>query len=173
MTKMVKIYLDMDGVVSNFMKEYSAYSQGDMSDRQKFRDAVLYHHIFEKLEKMTNADLLLHKVSTYNPRYVQVEMLTSLGTFRTKQGREAKRQKVAWLEKHGIHHKPNFTHNKLEKGQYYGNPNSILIDDSIDCITSFIHAGGLGILHIDADIVKTLDTLDIYVAQLMGVGTYV
>lgn len=165
---MVKIYLDMDGVVANFMKEYVAYAYSDTHDRQKFRDAVMQHHIFEKLEKMPNADLLLHKVSTYDPRYVQVEMLTSMGTFRTEQGLESKRQKLLWLEKHGITYKANFTHNKPEKGQLFGKPDSILIDDSIGCIEPFVAAGGLGIHHDDADAAKTLDTLDTYVAKLMG-----
>jgi hypothetical protein len=163
---MYKLYLDMDGVIANFNKEYTAFAKNDVHDREKFRQAVLEHKIFEKLEKMPNANLLLHRVSIFNPSIVQVEILTSKGTFRLDQGAEAKRQKLAWLQKHGILYKANFTHNKSEKGQYYGAPNSILIDDSIGCIEPFRAKGGLAIHHKDEDIATTLNMLDSYVMQL-------
>jgi hypothetical protein len=162
---MIKLYLDMDGVVANFMKEYRAYAHSDLHDREKFRKSVMEYKIFEKLEKMPHADLLLHRVSIFDPRWVQIEMLTSMGTHRTEQGAEAKRQKLAWLKKHGITYKANFTRNKEEKS-LYATPTSILIDDSIGCIEPFVAKGGLGILHKDENIQKTLNTLDSYILQL-------
>ena len=45
------IYLDMDGVLSNFEKEMYAMGIGRFGD-EEFKYAVKNHNIFEKLEKI-------------------------------------------------------------------------------------------------------------------------
>lgn len=141
---MIKLYLDMDGVIANFHKAYRVYDPE--FDRKKFRQAVMDYKIFEDLEPMPNAMGLLSFVETLD---VDIEILTSMGTFDTVQGAEAKRQKLVWLAKHNINYPANFVRTKSEKAKY-ATPFSILIDDSIGCITPFNEARGHGILYDDA-----------------------
>jgi hypothetical protein len=159
---MITLYLDMDGVVANFDKAYRAYDPMK-EDRKKFRSSVMDYKIFEDLEPMPNAQMLLRHVAML--RDVRVEMLTSKGTYDTVQGAEAERQKHIWLKKHGILYKANFVRSKEEKAKY-ATPFSILIDDSIGCITPFNVAGGHGILHSDSSMRETLLILDNLLLQI-------
>lgn len=155
----------MDGVVANFDKAYRMYDP-NKEDRKKFRSAVLDGKIFEDLEPMPNANILLSHVSSL--RDVHVEMLTSMGTYDPVQGAEAKRQKIFWLNKHNIKYKPNFVRSKEEKAKF-ASFNSILIDDSPGCIDPFIKAGGHGILHNDSLIRSTLMAIDTIILQLRAI----
>jgi hypothetical protein len=159
---MITLYLDMDGVVANFDKAYRAYDPMK-EDRKKFRSAVMDYKIFEDLEPMPNAQMLLRHVTML--RDVKIEMLTSKGTYDMAQGAEAQRQKHIWLKKHGIPYKANFVRSKEEKAQY-ATPMSILIDDSIGCIKPFNVAGGHGILHSDSSMRETLLLLDNIILQI-------
>ena len=152
----------MDGVVANFDKAYRAYDPMK-EDRKKFRSAVMDYKIFEDLEPMPNAQMLLRHVTML--RDVKIEMLTSKGTYDIAQGAEAQRQKHIWLKKHGIPYKANFVRSKEEKAQY-ATPMSILIDDSIGCIKPFNVAGGHGILHSDSSMRETLLLLDNIILQI-------
>lgn len=162
----ITLYLDMDGVVANFDKAYREYDPLK-EDRKKFRSAVMDGKIFEDLEPMPNANVLLSHVA--NLRDVHIEMLTSMGTYDAAQGAEAKRQKLVWLRKHNIKYKANFVRSKQEKATY-ATPHSILVDDSVGCITPFIQAGGQGILHNDSVIRHTLMTLDTITLQLRALN---
>lgn len=143
---MITLYLDMDGVLADFHKEYDKYDP-QREDRKKFRSAVLDHNIFEVLDFMPDTQELLNHVSRLHG--VRVEILTSMGTHDPFQAESAKRQKLKWLDSKNIPYKANFVHNKQEKAQY-ANPRSILVDDSAGCIGPFIAAGGHGILHTSA-----------------------
>jgi len=147
---MIKLYLDMDGVLCNFNKAYRVYDPE--FDRKKFQQAVMQYKIFEDLELMSNALGLLSFVETLD---VDIEMLTSMGTFDPVQGAEAKRQKLIWLRNHHINYPANFVRTKSEKAKY-ATPFSILIDDSIGCITPFNEAHGHGILYDDSTQKQTL-----------------
>ena len=151
---MITLYLDMDGVLANFEKRFKEI-KSHHPDHIKFRDAVMLHRIFEDLEFMPDTQELLNHVSKLNK--VNIEILTSMGTFDTQRGFEAKTQKIHWLNKHNIPYKANFVRTKTEKARY-ATPTSILIDDSIGCITPFNIAGGHGILHTKSS--ETIDILD-------------
>ena len=83
---MITLYLDMDGVVANFDKAYKSL-RTHATDGKRFRSAVMDYQIFEDLEPMPNAQMLLRHVTML--RDVRVEMLTSKGTYDTVQGTEA------------------------------------------------------------------------------------
>ncbi len=157
---MITLYLDMDGVLCNFDKAYRTYDP-QKADRKRFRQAVMEYHIFEDLEFMPDAQELLNHVSKL--REVDVQMLTSMGTYESLQANAAKTQKMRWLDKNNIPYKPNFVHSKAEKAKY-ATPSSILIDDSVGCITPFVAAGGHGILHTNAS--QTNSILDGTILQL-------
>jgi hypothetical protein len=152
---MITLYLDMDGVLADFNKEYTKFDP-EKSDRKRFRESVIEHHIFEKLDFMPDAQELLNHVSRLNG--VNVQILTSMGTHEPIQANMAQMQKMKWLDAKNIPYKANFVHNKQEKARF-ATPRSILIDDSVGCISPFIEAGGHGILHVNAsDTIRILDS---------------
>ena len=140
---MITLYLDMDGVLCNFDKAYRAIDP-DKADRKKFRESVFMHKIFEDLEFMHDAHELLDFVAKLKD--INIEILTSMGTYDELQGHEAKTQKLYWLHKHSIPYKANFVRAKQEKANF-AHDRSILVDDSIGCITPFTAKGGHAIHH--------------------------
>lgn len=160
---MITLYLDMDGVLADFNKEYLKHDP-QKADRKRFREAVINDRIFEKLDFMPDTQELLNHVSKL--RGVKVEILTSMGTHDPFQGNCARDQKMKWLDARNIPYRPNFTRNKEEKAQY-ATPTSILIDDSPGCIAPFIAAGGHGILHVNAsDTIRILDSTILQIRAL-------
>jgi hypothetical protein len=133
----------MDGVLCNFDKAYRALDP-EKADRKKFREAVFTYKIFEDLEFMSDAQELLDYVGKLEN--INIEILTSMGTYDELQGHEAKTQKLYWLHKHNIPYKANFVRAKQEKANY-ADDRSILVDDSIGCITPFAVKGGHAIHH--------------------------
>jgi len=157
---MITLYLDMDGVLADFNKEYSKLNP-KLEDRKKFRWSVMEHKIFEKLDFMPDAQELLNHVSKLQT--VKIEILTLMGN-ESQQANEAKIQKLRWLDAANIPYKANFVHSKEEKAKY-ADKRSILIDDSAGCIGPFIDAGGHGILHTNSS--ETIRILDATFRQIM------
>ena len=147
---MITLYLDMDGVLCNFDRAYRKIDP-EKADRKKFRDAVFMHKIFEDLEFMPDAQELLNYVCKLEG--INIEILTSLGTYDAIQGNHARSQKLHWLSKYNVPYKANFVRAKQEKANF-AHDHAILVDDSIGCITPFAAKGGHGILH-----TKSSDTI--------------
>lgn len=139
-----KIYLDMDGVISNFMKSYYNVEY-NIDTPKKFHGLVRDHQIFEHLEKMPNADKLLNLLFT--DLDVDVEILSSLGTWTEDIAAMGAAQKSVWLDKHGIFTPRNFVNSWALKYKC-ASPTSIMIDDRPDVIEEFKVAGGLGVQYI-------------------------
>lgn len=155
----------MDGVIADFNKEYTKYDP-QKADRKRFRSAVIDDHIFEKLDFMPDAEELLNHVSRLHAHGLTVEILTSMGTHDPFQASMAQMQKLNWLAEKNIPYKANFVHNKQEKSHYATN-RSILVDDSVGCISPFIAKGGHGILHVNAS--DTISILDSTILQLRAI----
>ena len=147
---MITLYLDMDGVLCNFDKAYRAFDP-QKEDRKKFRESVMTYKIFEDLEFMSDAQELLNYVSALEN--INIEILTSMGTYDDIQGNAAKYQKIHWLNKYNIPYKANFVRAKQEKANF-AHDRAILVDDSSGCINPFNVKGGHGILH-----TKSSDTI--------------
>jgi hypothetical protein len=140
----------MDGVLCNFDKAYKAFDP-QKEDRKKFRESVMTYKIFEDLEFMPDAQELLDFVAKLEN--INIEILTSMGTYDEVQGHEAKTQKLYWLHKHNIPYKANFVRAKQEKSNF-AHDRAILVDDSTGCINPFNVKGGHGIIH-----TKSSDTI--------------
>ena len=140
---MITLYLDMDGVLCNFDKAYRSL-RTHAADGKRFRAAVMDYHIFEDLEFMPDTQELLTYVSKLNG--INIEILTSMGTFDVLQGNAAKSQKQKWLDTWNIPYKANFVRSKEEKSKF-AHDRAILVDDSPGCIDPFNAKCGHGILH--------------------------
>jgi len=158
---MITLYLDMDGVLCNFDKAYRKLDP-EKADRKKFREAVFTYKIFEDLEFMPDAQELLNYVCKLDD--INIQILTSMGTFDAEQGNAAKYQKMHWLESKNIPYKANFVRSKQEKANF-AHENAILIDDSIGCIKPFTEKGGHGILH-----TRSSDTIHQLRATINGIS---
>jgi len=150
-----KIYVDMDGVLADFVEgvnklldvEYSDENyKSDPEYRTKMWKAVAKYskeggQLWAELNPMKDAKQLWSYVEKYNP-----EILTASGN--PSFGAEAqKRQWVPWMIGSDI--TVNVTRKSEEKAQY-ATPDSILIDDQPKSIKPWVAAGGIGILHTSA-----------------------
>lgn len=164
-TQELTLYVDMDGVLSNFEKTYTSMWNNFKYDRILFRLSVVEHRIFAKLEKMPSADILLSELRQLESMYgLNIEILTSTGSHRTEMKLAGMEQKREWLDKHGINWKANFVCSKPEKAQY-ASPTTILLDDMAGCIDPFKEKGGMGFLYKDDENSEVIQGLKWYLQE--------
>jgi 5'(3')-deoxyribonucleotidase len=151
---MKTIYLDMDGVIANFDKDYySIFGVNCRDDPDKGNwNKFISLEGFKTLSMMPDAQVLLDYLQS---NYTNIIILSCAG--RKETYTEVCLQKIKWLENNKIGHLPRaFTFTKKEKG-LFGHPSCILIDDSIQCIEPFVQNNGNGALHTSA--VDTINQL--------------
>jgi hypothetical protein len=148
----MKIYLDMDGVLANFDKQYELVFGArptDIKDRTKHFwshwDEFVTGKNFTKLELLPDAKTLMKACDLLQ---VPVEILSSTGN--EKYYNEIAAQKTEWLKAHGITYKTNFVAGGSKKAQF-ADPWNILVDDTPKVVDAYVKAGGTAILHTDAD----------------------
>jgi hypothetical protein len=145
-----KIYLDLDGVVADFVTRFrSIYGMNpDEADAKKrfsdFFTNFIKDQNFATLDLMPDAQFLIDYLKNVT---VPVEILSSTG--RPEGHEEVSRQKGIWLDRHNIPFKQNFVPGKELKYKF-ATPNSILIDDTLSNIDDWKQAGGIAIHHKNA-----------------------
>lgn len=172
---MIKIYLDMDGVLSNFEKAFRVYNPTWKWNRDIFFKAI-DEEIFANLEPIESGAYLIEEVVQLHEKVIEehkayagihdyitedelaIEILTSTGTADKIYAPKVQAQKKQWLEDHGIFFPVNFVSKKSEKANYATSFN-MLIDDHPDCIGPFKKAGGWGIVHDHLNLNKTIKQL--------------
>ena len=110
---------------------------------------------FQTLELMPGAHTLIDYL---RKAPVPTQILSSTASPETHD--EVEKQKLIWLQTHGITFTPNFVPGKRHKWKFAA-PDRIIIDDTPSVIDDWRKAGGIGILH--TDWITTLGILKMYV----------
>ena len=157
----MKIYLDMDGVLTDFEGRYEQLF-GVRPDEVKSRvkhfwdnwETFIKGNNFETLEWHKGAVELLAYVASLQ---VPVEILSSSGGGQFHD--IVVPQKLKWLESKGIPYKANIVPGGAKKAEL-AQPWHILIDDTPHVIEKYRAAGGTAILHENVnDTIKQLSKL--------------
>lgn len=152
-----KIYIDMDGVITNFNKKYveifntEPHHTRDKKDFSENWDHFVLKGQFEFLDWFPGGQELVKYAKNLADKGYQVEILSSSGG--QKYHEIVTRQKLSWLARHGVTFKANIVPGRKHKTPFAG-PDAILIDDTEDVIDAFNHANGHGILHRNWDETK-------------------
>lgn len=157
MIKTITMYVDMDGVLADFEraveqrfgKTMDEMPKGELWGRIKhYNDDVAPW--FATLPMMPDA---MELWKFLNSNFKNIQILTASGST----PKDAGGQKKRWVgEKLGWSVKVNVVGGANEKAAF-ANENTVLIDDRSKAIDPFIAAGGIGILHKDAQ--TTIDVL--------------
>jgi len=153
------IYLDMDGVICDFVARYKKLfneSPDQIRDKKQFNlfNQFIHGQNFETLEMMPHASELLEFLRNAP---VPTEILSS--TARQDSHENISKQKEIWLNSHGITFKRNFVPGKQLKKEY-AREDTLIIDDTESVITDWRIAGGHAIWH--RDVPNTLAMLKLY-----------
>lgn len=159
-----KVYLDMDGVIADFHKKYVEIKGNPEWCEVKFKELVTEHRIFRNLDWMPHGKILFSFLTTARDKgLIDLEILSSCGTWNLKIAPLSAEQKTHWLnERGGRDIKKNFVHSFACKKEY-ARQNAFLIDDRVDCVEPFISAGGHGHLHSDNTYNKTIESLLVFI----------
>lgn len=154
-----KIYVDMDGVLTDWEKQFEKTFgvpvetyEAEHGKEQRY-NLVKSHspNFYATMPWMSDGKILYNFIKEF-----PTEILSHATDPECKQGKEK------WLSDNDITLKQNLVPNREDKAKF-ANPNAILIDDRKDNIDEFVNAGGIGILHTDAT-----DTIN-KLKELLGV----
>ena len=156
---MKTLYLDMDGVLCFFEKRFrelfNTMGERNRKDFDKNWPSFIQGKNFEDLEKFPGCDKLLAFAKELQDNHgIKVEILSSSGG--EKFHSEVTAQKIKWLCDNGITFKANIVPGSSKKAAL-ATPDAVLVDDTDYVIDAYVKAGGIGILHTDAD--ETIEKL--------------
>lgn len=146
-----KVYCDLDGVVANFDWKFMSISNGITCDDyvekygyEKFWKLIHSHGVnfWESIPLMRDANKLWGVIKRFNPI-----VLTAIPD---RDAEIPTKGKITWIKKNLGGNVPYIICLRSEK-QKYVSENSILIDDLPKNIEEWEAAGGIGILHKNAN----------------------
>ena len=156
-----KIYVDMDGVLSDWEVQFKRYSGGIPVDTydslygKKNRFKLVNKNspdYYANMPWMKDGKLLYNFVNSFP----NVEILSHAPDTKSKVGKQQ------WLKDKCITFESNLVPNRKDKSKF-ATDNSVLIDDREDVVNDFINAGGKAILHKDS--ISTINQLK----ELLGI----
>jgi hypothetical protein len=160
--KISMIYLDLDGVVADFVKRYKEQYHMEPRDAEKKKEFNKFFDEFIATKQFETLDLMPGAMDglTFLRKHLTVPTQILSSTANEERYDAIARQKMIWLQTHGITFTPNFVPGKRHKWKFAG-PDKIIIDDTPSVIDDWRKAGGIGILHTDWQ--HTLGVLKMYV----------
>jgi hypothetical protein len=165
-----ELFIDQDGVLSNFQKRYSqlykAAAEEDYNSSNKKRKELhqkRFHDFIENkqfaaLEPMSDFKKGLEYLKRIHKDYnIPICILTS--TAKEEYLNELSIQKKLWLKNYNVPFHPVFVPGKRYK-HYYSKPGRVLVDDTESTITNWNSMGGTGVHHISwEDTIKRINSL--------------
>lgn len=151
---MKKIFVDMDGVLTDFNKRYYELFDMTPSQTRQQADREMYSRQWESfvdtksfatLDKHAGADELIEYLNSLKD--VQLCILSSAGGFARQ--REVQTQKLKWLTKAGIDWPAVIVPGRKYKAGF-ASGDAFMIDDTPDVIKSFCENSGNGMIHTEA-----------------------
>jgi len=159
MTKINKIFVDMDGVLADFVRgvEGPKYLNGPLVSEQTYdsRKIELSNRgLFRNLPIMPG---MLKLINYIKESGIDWEILTASGSLNRT---VVTNDKIYWIRKH-VDPKVIITATiKGEDKAAFARPNHVLIDDRKSNIKAWTQAGGIGVLHRTAE--DTINQLKSY-----------
>ena len=155
------IYLDMDGVIADFVKRYKELYHMEPREAEKNKKFDHYFNEFIDTNQFATLDLMpgaMQGIEFLRKASVPTQILSS--TANEERYDAISKQKMIWLQTHGITFNPIFVPGKQYKYKYAA-PDTIIIDDTESVIDDWKKAGGIAIWH--KDWMTTLSILKMYV----------
>jgi hypothetical protein len=152
----------MDGVIADFAKRYKELYRMEPKEAEKKKEFNKFFDNFIATEQFATLDLMPGAMDglIYLRKHLTVPTQILSSTANEARYDAISKQKMLWLETHGITFTPNFVPGKRHKYKF-ASPDKIIIDDTESVIDDWKKAGGIGILH--KDWVTTLAILKMYV----------
>lgn len=156
-----KIYVDMDGVLSDWEAQFKRYSGGitvntydNLHGKQNRFNLVNKNspEYFANMPWMKDGKLLYNFVNSFP----NVQILSHAPDAKSKIGKQQ------WLKDKGITFEANLVPNRKDKSKF-ATDDSVLIDDREDVVNDFINAGGKAILH-----TNSIDTIN-QLKEILGI----
>ena len=151
----------MDGVIADFNKGYRELNNMEPREAEKNKKFDHFFDQFIETNQFATLDLMpgaMDAITFLRKASVPTQILSSTANEKRYDG--ISKQKMIWLQTHGITFNPIFVPGKKHKYKY-ATPDSIIIDDTESVIDDWKKAGGIGILH--KDWMTTLAILRLYV----------
>ena len=150
MPKISCIYLDMDGVIADFVKRYKELYHLEPREAEKKKEFNKFFDEFIATGQFATLDLMPGAMDglTYLRKHLTIPTQILSSTANEARYDEVSKQKMIWLQTHGITFTPNFVPGKRHKWKF-AKPDTIIIDDTQSVIDQWREAGGIGILHKD------------------------
>jgi hypothetical protein len=151
----------MDGVIADFVKRYKEIYRMEPREAEKNKKFDHFFDQFIETNQFATLDLMpgaMEGITFLRKLNVPTQMLSS--TANQERYDAISKQKMIWLQTHGITFNPIFVPGKRHKYKYAA-PDKIIIDDTESVINDWRAAGGIGILH--KDWITTMAILKMYV----------
>lgn len=151
------VYFDMDGVLVDLDRKMSMIVGKDIRDAAPAHDPKSDEFVKQLIRDHLKNNIFLLSPPTHNfPKFkwlmeelsdnLSVEILSSC--MEAKSFTEIKRQKIAWLNMHGLGNFPyNFTVSGKAKANF-ADPFSVLVDDMAENCKNFRAKGGHAIVYL-------------------------